>query len=179
MAGSNPVYYWDTCIFIAWLKDEQPPARSAEERDGMRDCVARFKRREISIVTSVLTITEISAAKLPVGTDTMLEEVMQLPNLTRPAVDIRVARLARDIRNYYLLKSGLSAKTLTVPDAIHVATAIIYKATEFHTFDKNDNTKQNSLGLLPLSGDVGGHNLTICIPPNVSNQMDLLGHENS
>lgn len=40
-----------------------------------------------------------------------------------------------------------------------------YRANEFHTFDEKDQPKYNSLGLLRLSGDVGGHNLVICKPP--------------
>lgn len=23
MAGSEPTYYWDSCLFVAWLKDEE------------------------------------------------------------------------------------------------------------------------------------------------------------
>lgn len=23
MAGNEPVYYWDTCLFLAWIKDEE------------------------------------------------------------------------------------------------------------------------------------------------------------
>ena len=22
MTGGSPLYYWDTCLFLAWLKDE-------------------------------------------------------------------------------------------------------------------------------------------------------------
>ncbi len=99
MSGSRPLYYWDTCIFIAWLKDEpRPPG----EMDGIRDHLARFKRRECALATSVLTLAELTETKLPAGTESLLEEVMQRPNFTRIAVDIRIANLARELRNYYL-----------------------------------------------------------------------------
>lgn len=170
MAGNDPVYYWDTCIFLAWLKNET--GRKPGEMDGVTDCLEKFKRRELTLVTSVLTITEISIAKIPAGTETLLDEVMQRPNFSRIAIDIRVAKLARDLRNYYLARPEWGGKTLTVPDALHLATAILYRVKEFHTFDEHGD--KNTLGLLPLTGNVAGHNLAICKPP-VSRQLPLKG----
>lgn len=164
MSGSKPVYYWDTCLFLAWLKNET--TRKPGEMDAIADMLERFKKRQISLITSVLTTTEISIAKIPAGTESLLEDVMQRPNFTRVAVDIRVAKLARDLRNWYITRSAeFNNKTLSVPDAIHLATAINYRANEFHTFDGKDSNKQNTLGLLPLSGNVGGHSLIVMRPP--------------
>ncbi len=55
-------------------------------------------------------------------------------------------------------------KSLSVPGAIHLATAIHYGATEFHTFDGKRKPGRNPGGLLTLDGNVGGHRLKICIP---------------
>lgn len=162
MAGNSPKYYWDTCIFLAWLKDENE--RKPGEMDGVREYIQRLNKRQISIMTSVLTVTEISVAKIPAGTESLLDQVMQRPNFTRISVDMRIATLARDLRNFYINKNVPSGLTLTVPDSLHLATAILYRATEFHTFDEHDKPKQNALGLLPLNGDVAGHKLTICKP---------------
>ena len=171
MAGNNPAYYLDTCIFLAWLKNET--TRKPGEMDAIQDCLKRFKSRESSLMTSVLTITQITVAKIPAGVETQLEELMKRPTFTQIAADIRVAKLARDLRNYYLIHdTQYGGKTVTVPDALHLATAILYRATEFHTFDENDSPKYNALGLLPLSGDVAGHNLVICKPP-IPSQMNL------
>lgn len=175
MAGTRSVYYWDTCIFLAWLKNET--TRKSGELDAIAACLERFKKREISLVTSVLTMVEMTSAKIPAGTESMLEGVMQRPNFTNVAVDLRVAKLALDLRNHYLAQTSLGGKTLTVPDSLHVATAILYRVTEMHTFDEKNDAKQNSLGLIPLSGNVGGHNLVICKPP-IPVQMPLgLGNE--
>ncbi|HBG30694.1 MAG TPA: hypothetical protein DDW98_08715 [Gammaproteobacteria bacterium] len=163
MAGTRPVYYWDTCLFIAWLANEQ--TRKAGELEAVFDGIAKLKRREVSLMTSVLTVVEITANKIPTGTESMLVEAMQRPNFTRIAVDHRVARLAREIRDHYLSRSQWGGKTVSVPDSIHLATAILYRATEFHTFDGKDSKPLNALGLLQLSGDVAGHSLTICKPP--------------
>jgi predicted nucleic acid-binding protein len=161
MVGTRPVYYWDTCLFLAWLKDEQ---RKAGEMDAVKDVLERFKRRELTLMTSAITIAEISVAKVSSGTYTLLDDVMQRSNFSRIAVDSKIAKLARDLRDHYLSKDP-TAMTLSVPDAIHVASAIMYRANEMHTFDESNNNKQKWLGLIPLSGNVGGHGLTICKPP--------------
>lgn len=162
MAGSNPVYYWDTCVFLAWIKNEV--TRKPGEMDGVREVINRLKKRQLSLMTSVLTITEISAAKLPAGSEDMFEQILQRPNISKLSVDIKIARLARELRNHYITRNGADGLTLTVPDSLHLATAILYKPNEFHTFDEHDKPKNKALGLLPLSGDVAGHNLKICKP---------------
>jgi hypothetical protein len=53
---------------------------------------------------------------------------------------------------------------LKSPDAIHLATAILYRADEFHTFDDQ---------LIGLSGNVGGHRLIVCKPETKSPELDL------
>jgi len=68
-------------------------------------------------------------------------------------------QIAHDLRNHYAMLGG---KTLSSPDAIHLTTAILYRVDEFHTFDEDGSS--GSLGLNPLSGNVGGHRLTICKP---------------
>lgn len=50
-----------------------------------------------------------------------------------------------------------------MPDAIHLASAILYDATEFHTFD-GARAGANKAGLLTLDGNVAGHRLKICAP---------------
>jgi hypothetical protein len=88
------------------------------------------------------------------------------------SMDIKIAQVAHDLRNYYSEKRDqYGGKTLSTPDAIHLATAIIYRVTEFHTFDQDGDAKH--LGLLPLSGDVGGNRLIICKPRARNPQLDL------
>jgi predicted nucleic acid-binding protein len=134
--------------------------------EGIRDCLEQVRKRQASIVTSVITYTEITSAKVPVGVDDLFEELMQRPNCVKIGVDMRIAKLARSLRNHYLDRPDeYKESTLSQPDSIHVATAIFYKVTEFHTFDERDAPYAKALGLLPLSGNVGGYNLRICRPP--------------
>jgi predicted nucleic acid-binding protein len=163
MPGSSPLYYWDACLFLTWLKDKE---RNLGEMDGVRELIARCRRGEVKIMTSVLTSVEVLAARIPVGMDTHFAGLMK--RISRANVDTKVASLAHDLRNHYARKGG---KNLSAPDAIHLATAVHYRADQLHTFDEVGSRR--SLGLIPLSGDVGGHKLRICKPVARHPQLDL------
>lgn len=168
MAGADPVYYWDTCLFLAWLKDEERPSG---EMDGIREVIERSKRREVKIVTSVLTAVEVLQSSLPVGIPKLLEGLTK--RIIRAGMDSKVASLAHDIRDHYMVrKEEFGGKTLSTPDAIHLATAILYRVDEFHTFD-GGGSNSKTLGLIPLSGNVGGHRLIICKPQARNPGLDL------
>ena len=156
MPGANPLYYWDTCMFLAWLKDEQ---RRSGEMDGVREIVERSKRRDCRIMTSVITTVEVLQAKIPAGVDTFFNGLMR--RVSRVGVDTKVALMAHEIRNHY----ALAGKNMKTPDALHLATAVLHKVDEFHTFDDDD--------LIPLSGNVAGHRLVICKPEAKRPGLDL------
>ena len=167
MAGAEPTYYWDSCVFLAWIQDE---VRPSGEMDGVREVIERSKRRECRIVTSVLTSVEVLDSRLPVGLKKLFYGLLK--RINRLGMETKVAELAHDLRDHYMARSAeFGGKTLSAPDAIHLATAIIHRVTEFHTFDQNGNAK--NLGLLPLSGNVGGHKLIICKPQAKNPQLDL------
>lgn len=137
---------------------------------GVREVIERAKRREVKLMTSVLTSVEVLQSRLPVGMDTLFNEVMRRVN--RLGVDSKVAALAHDLRNYYVNRAAEhDGKILSLPDAIHLATAILYRADEFQTFDHDGDKKY--LGLIPLSGNVGGHRLIICKPEAKNPELDL------
>lgn len=163
MPGNTPVFYWDACLFLAWLKDEE---RKAGEMDGVREVIGRSNRREVKIITSVLTSVEVLSSKIPAGMDTLFNGLLK--RINRVSTDVKVASLAHDLRNHYAATGG---KNLSTPDAIHLATAIMYRAEQFHTFDEEGS--RQSLGLIPLSGNVGGHKLIICKPESKRPQLDL------
>jgi predicted nucleic acid-binding protein len=167
MAGTEPTYYWDSCLFLAWIKDEERPTG---DMDGVREVIERSKRREVKIITSVLTTTEVLESRLPAGMKTLIEGLMR--RVIRIGMDIKVAKMAHDLRDYYIQRSAeFGGKTLGVPDAIHLATGILNRVTEFHTFDGGGTGK--SLGLLPLSGNVGGYKVPVCKPQARNPQLDL------
>jgi predicted nucleic acid-binding protein len=142
----------------------------AGEMDGVREIVERHKRREVRLMTSVLTMTEVLSAKIPAGMDTLFGGLMK--RINKQGIDTKIATLAHDLRNHYVVNSAqFGGKTLSTPDALHLATAILYRVDEFHTFD--DSNGRNSIGLLQLSGNVGGNDLKICKPNAKSPQLDL------
>lgn len=167
MPGGNPTYYWDTCLFLAWLNDEQ---RGPGEMDGVREIIDRHRRREVKLVSSGLTQVEMLESKIPVGIDTAFTNLLK--RMPRLSMDIKIAQLAHDLRDHYAREAvNTGGKTLSTPDAIHLATAIHYRVDEFHTFDEQGSSR--SLGLIPLSGNVGGHKLIICKPEARNPQLDL------
>lgn len=167
MPGSRPTYYWDTCLFIAWTKDEE---RKPGEMAGVRETIDRVKKRDVIVLTSVITSAELLQSSLPAGVAQLFQGLMK--RIEQKSVDIKIANLAHNLRDYYRMRPvDFDGKTLSVPDAIHLATAIIYRATEFNTFDGSN--ARNTLGLLPLSGDVAGHALKICKPVAHSPELDL------
>ncbi|MCC8984116.1 type II toxin-antitoxin system VapC family toxin [Bradyrhizobium acaciae] len=139
--------------------------------DGVREVIERVKRRDAKIVTSVLTITEVLESRLPAGMKSLMEGLMK--RVIRVGMDIKVAKMAHDLRDYYMQRTTeFGGKTLSVPDAIHLATGVLSRVNEFHTFD-GGKTGGKSLGLLQLSGNVGGQRLTVCKPQARSPQLDL------
>src|SRR4029450_11622152 len=118
MTGGSPLYYWDTCLFLAWLKDEERPTG---EMDGVREIIQRHKSREVRIRTSVLTSVEVLSGKIPVGVQGLFTGLMR--RVSKIGMDTKVAQMAHDLRNHYAVLGG---KNLTTPDAIHLATAILY-----------------------------------------------------
>jgi hypothetical protein len=98
------------------------------------------------------------------------------PDLIRIGVDIRIAELARDLRDFYFQQynhDGLP--TIELGDAIHLASAIHFKADRFMTFDERDQKKSRKArrGLVNLSGNVAGHPLRIEKPLLKNPQMPL------
>lgn len=137
MPNSEPdpeVHYWDSCIPLAYITGE--PERVATIEEALR----RARAREIVIVTSVFTITEVAFAaeeKANGQLDPAIEE--RIGELWKPASPIKIvefhqllASAARD-----LMRAAIARNHALQPaDAIHLATAQNQKAAEFHTYDE-------------------------------------------
>jgi len=151
--------YWDSCVFIAWIKDEKRPAG---EMDGVYECVERVQAGTIRLITSVLTRTEVFETNLPNPVRTQYAALLNRRNVCLLDQDLRVSDLARGIREYYQAENAKDGKgTIASPDAVHLATAIHYKADALYTFDQG---KRGGRGLLSLDGNVAGHVIKICRP---------------
>jgi predicted nucleic acid-binding protein len=156
--GKRRTFYWDANVFIAWLKGETcwPPSVIA----GMNDVAREVTENRAILFTSTLTSTEILQGTLTSAQRTKLAELLQRSNVNQIAADSRITDRASAIREYYNTR-GNKIKT---PDAIHLATAILYKADEMQTMDGLAAKSNKKTELLALSGNVAGHNLLIVNP---------------
>ena len=163
MATGKPKFYWDTAPLIAWITDERrdDPAEMA----GLAEVLELVDRGRAILMTSVLWRAEVFDSSLTAGQKKKLELIFDGRSVIELGIDSRIMTLTSEIRSMQSQSRKKDAlKTLTVPDAIHLATAIHYGASEFHTFDGARKLGRNRGGLLTLDGNVGGHRLKICIP---------------
>jgi predicted nucleic acid-binding protein len=171
MSGTREAAYWDTCVFLAWIKGE---SRSPEEVSGIRQCIDEAKAGHVLIITSDITRVEVLDCRFDTPEQSSaFASFLQRPEVHCLPVDNRVALLAHEIRDYYQQRAlENDNRTLRTPDAIHLATAVHFEAREMHTFDDGKRGGK-SLGLLGLSGSVAGRNLTVCKPRAAQLRMDV------
>lgn len=162
MATGKPHFYWDTAPLIAWITDEKRADPS--EMDGLAEVVDLVERGKAIIITSVLWRSEVLSGDLTKPQKKKLDDIFDYRLIQELGIDSRIMDLASEIRAYHKKSTAKSAmKTIRVPDAIHLASAIHYEATEFHTFD--GKKADSHVGkLLTLNGNVAGHRLKICSP---------------
>ena len=155
----SPLFYWDTAIFLAWLQNEK---RDPLEIAGIREMVSQIHENKVKLITSVMTYTEVLRSKLTTNAEQVWTNVLKRRNVSLVTHDIRIAKLSSEIRDYYQqFKDVNGLRTLSPADAVHLATAILYKVDCFYTFDEKG---KNGRGLIPLSGNVAGYKLIICKP---------------
>ncbi len=168
MSGDRPRFYWDTCIFLAWLKNES--RKNPLEMQGIKEAVNNFDNGQTIVVTSVVTLVEVLQTSISSKASAKFKSfIQQRPNdFVMVDVNYKIAQLAHDIRDYYTRNLSPNEATITTPDAIHLATAIYMECPTFYTFDglKEDNNKKKGMPLLPLSPQVAGqYDIEITVPP--------------
>lgn len=151
----------DTCPIIAYLNDEP---RDAAQLAGLSRLIQAHRNKAVTLATSVLTWIEILPGDMKPGAQEKLDGL-----LVRPAyfpvqgITKKIVMLARHLRD----ETKKQQRTLSTPDAIHIATAMTIQATEFHTMDGSGSTRM-SRKLIPLSGTPLVESLKICLPDYVS-----------
>ncbi|MEO6823292.1 MAG: type II toxin-antitoxin system VapC family toxin [Nitrosospira sp.] len=158
----KPRIYWDTAPLIAWITDEQRPP---DEIAGLEEVVNLIERGKIILFTSAIWRVEVLDSSLNEEQKQTLRKLFDGRHITDVAADSRIFDLAHEIRNYYQIErqKDQNQPKISTPDALHLATAILNNATEFHTFD--GATQNGGIGkLIRLSGNVAGYKLKICVP---------------
>ena len=177
----KPIYYWDSCIYIGWLKKE-PSAWL----DGAEAIMKRNYEKKNVIITSVITQIEVLESKLNVEQEKIFQELFSPEDHIQHEVSPAVMRKARVLRDHFLTSNPDKKTNLATPDAIHLATALIHNAQEFHTNDHGKKKEKETeilgtQGLIQLNGvDMAGEKLTISTPSAAEVETDLWnykGHE--
>lgn len=162
MATGRLLYYWDTAPLIAWITDEK--RTDASEMSGLAEVVEMIERGHAVLMTSVLWRAEVLDLHLTAMQRRRLDASFDGQSVIELQIDSRIMDLSSQIRSFHgASKKKETIKKISTPDAIHLASAIHYNASEFHTFD-GKRTGKNNGGLLTLNGNVAGHRLKICSP---------------
>jgi predicted nucleic acid-binding protein len=159
MSGNNiKVYYWDTCVYLAWIMEE------ATHGPGFLEAMNQITHENFELknvmFTSTLTFVEVTHTKLTPAQIEKFNSTFRPDSHIPYDLDRAIADKARVFRERFV---GGGSKPLSTADAIHMATASLNNADEFHTFDDGQKDRK-FIGLLELNGDVRVDRLVICKP---------------
>lgn len=181
-----PSYYWDACIYLEHLRGEPAPA---EQRQAIVRLLSENKDKQNRIFTSAVTHIEVLPKKLTKDDVAKEAEYMNMFGsmyFFDIAIDGQVIQLAREIKDFYFEegdpKLAKFYRMMSTGDAIHLATAIINGATEFHTRDKNSrggNVKLIGLPAMSPNGKIAGrYDLVIVSPEEKQGNLDVTEESN-
>lgn len=134
MPGDLPMYYWDACVPLAYIQNEEERAHLVEAMLNE----AEDKRYEL--FTSVLSVTEVAFVEKEKATGQLdpaaLDRIDSLWHPPSPLMLVeyfpQIAVGARD-----LIRESVSRNwSLKPPDAIHLATARHLQVEWFHSYDE-------------------------------------------
>ena len=89
MKSGKPVIYWDTCVFIAWLKEERdkwPPAIW----QGIQDVADLAQIGQAILVTSTLIRTEVFLGTLTLEQKQKFAGILRRTNVQEVAPHMRI-----------------------------------------------------------------------------------------
>ena len=126
--------YWDSCVFLAWIKGE--PGRATHVDALLNEA----RKGQLEVVTSVISITEVALAapaKEPGAVDA--EVLKKIDALWQPPSPVKLAEFHRLIAVDacdIMRRAAAQGRSLRPPDAMHLSTAARTRCDEFLTYDK-------------------------------------------
>jgi predicted nucleic acid-binding protein len=172
MSGTEKIYYWCACTYLAWLQNEET-AHGKECIDALRRIAKdNFEKKNV-IITSTITFVEVLSSTLSEENERKFRRSFRHQDHIAYDVDPPIAMKARELRDRFMKHP--SNKSLSTPDAIHLATAIIYKSDEFWTLDSGKKNHRH-LGLLELNGHEWADKLTIRRPTVEQPDLNLISN---
>lgn len=148
---SKPLICWDTSILIDWITGNSDIKNGIQAIQSVIDAV---ETDNCILIASILIYVEVLESTMPAGCGDRFEQFVQNKDKIKiVAVDFNVIKRAQAIRNQHT--------KIKTPDAIHIATAVVYKVNFLHTFDAQ---------ILALSGTptVNGLIINKCEIPGVT-----------
>ena len=153
----KPIYSWDACVFLAWLKGDACHPLADIER-----VLNQVENDRALLTVSVSAYAEILCGDLPSQAADDLLKFLRHPNVTLLDVNMSIASKAASMRNAGL--HGNPKRSLKLPDAYVIANAILTNSHVLHTVDD---------ALLKLSGLPIVDGLAITKPQDISGQTIL------
>jgi len=178
--ASNLIYYWDACLFYEVLGDE-PVA--LEKKEAINEVLQDNKDGKNVIFTSVLTHLEVLPSKLEqkkAGAESQYLSLFDGKKFLDVEINRNILMRAREIREFYYRPAveGASAKIMDAADAVHLATASVFRVEAFHTRDDDEKgTKIPLVSLYKWSGQdklCGKYELKIVSPEHAQKALDLI-----
>lgn len=149
--------YWDTCLFIAYLKNSPDEQEDVDIIDAL---LRKAKKGENTIVISTLVIAEIRRKSIYDEHHwRIIRDIFYTnrPYLRVVALNPRLADLASTI--------GTQHNTISPADAVHIATALSETVDVFYTLDgRHEHGIRRKGDLLNFNGLIGNPPLKIQSP---------------
>lgn len=151
-----PNYFWDSCVFSAFLRDE----KTAYDVDSIEQYLGEARDGKCRIYSSTMSSAEVLPSQLKSGAVASFEAFLEdfkgaiIPIDPNPNI-MSLAGLLRDLP---YKKGGSTKRRLGTPDAVMLASAIHLQEahgvllTCFHTFDKGKKKDAEGNGSVPLIG---------------------------
>ena len=153
VSETRELIYWDSVVFIDWLKG---PKASSERIQPIRSVIDYVEQGTHKLVVSTVLYVEVLTSHMSGDAKQKFQDFMKNRRKVEIiAVDVPIAKKAQEIRNNTRLET---------PDAIHAATAIISRARLLHTFD-------NDLLQLSKRSEIDNLVITECIIPGVTSSI--------
>ncbi len=129
MSGNSYKEYWDTCVFLAYIRKEDHRPGEIEEIESK---IKQFQEGTLYLFTSTITITEIfEAARLDEQERKIFSGIFKRTNFQFIDANRNICELASEIRSHFKLNPPIKTLFPTAPDAIQVASAIALR--KLHT----------------------------------------------
>jgi predicted nucleic acid-binding protein len=141
--------------------------RPNHEMGGVHESAKKIKESKQKLICSPIVTAQIYKIKMGQQVMAIFDRFLKRKSIQYVDYEYQAGCLTSEIREYYTIRK----QDMDTIDAQHLAISILYKVDAFYTFDRG---KRGGIGLLSISGNVAGHNLTICkplLPPQI--RMDL------